>query len=542
MGFVRLTTNIAEAVSGDEHYSVSEHGLRYLQDLVNTLVTASVAFKSGRPFQLSSEFEHSSVTALSDVKQDGESLGDVLSQFVTEILPRSLNFGSPAFLAHPDCGNSMAGVLGDIATAFLQQNLVTYEYSALATRMEFELLRQLRDVVGFAPANVADSGVADVGGVFLFGGSGGNLGGLMAARESLNARLRSQGRILNPRKARVIANSPYTHYSLRRSLFILGLGSRDLTPEQCMEMGVSAECLLPVATKGFRIDPDDLERTIEASLKRDEDIVCIFAVAGDSRIMEFDDLQAITAIARKYNIWVHVDAAQGGQCLFSPRRRHLLKGIEETDSVSLDPHKVLMLPYNLGVLLLREPKNMELVSSGASVIRLGKGSFGTYTPAVGSRGFNSLKLWFMLKHWGWEKLAHEIDRRHELAKDTHALLNNYDELIPIHPAPTHNAVGFLFKPANLNLDVPALNRLNSDIHRSICAEGKFFIHMMAAQDAYGAISDDKAEITHLRMMFGNPLSSFTIVKKCLDEVVTIGRRLVANGLQSEALTWKDHDR
>lgn len=460
----------------------------------------------------------------------GEPLSDLVNWLEEVVFRGSLNFGSPTFLAHPDCGVSTAGVLGDIANAFLGQNLASIDYSPVATALEARLLRELREVVGYPL--VAGAGTQALGGGIVFGGSQANLAGLLGAREHLRARLRAAGRPYDPRRTRVLANRPFTHFSLRRSLHLLGLGNRDLDDAALAAAGLEREALLDVTTRDYRTDPADLERRLAMALDRGEDVMAVFAVAGDSRYMAFDDLDAVCDVAERYGVWVHVDACEGGQVLFSPRRRHLMSGVDRANSVSLDPHKVLMVPYNVSAFFLRDPAWLGYFASDpTSLINQDDDSLGAYTPGINSKSFVSLKLILMLRHWGWDRVAAEIDRRHSLALAAARLVREQPRLALVNPLVEHNAVGFLYLPYR-EVSREELFDLNRRLHGELNSTTRYFVHGFAAKDDMGVVYRDRSELYVLRMMFGNPLTRLRDVEGALLAVVAAGDALVSRAAAS----------
>lgn len=261
---------------------------------------------------------------------------------------------------------------------------------------------------------------------------------------------------------------------------------------------------------------------------RGEDILCVFAVAGDSRFMAFDDLTRLTRVASAHDIWVHVDACEGGQVLFSPNRRHLMAGVDEANSVSLDPHKVLLVPYNVSLFFLREPQWLGYFAGElATVINQDDNSLGGFTPAINSKSFISLKLLLMLQHWGWQRIADEVDRRHELAKMAAEWIESESRLRLINPDVAHNAVAFMYVDENRPMEPEALNRLNQEIHQWVNFTTKYFVHAFPARDDEARVRANKGSVYALRMMFGNPLTTCDSVREYLETVVKIGFQLVA---------------
>lgn len=494
---------------------------------LDALVESCLAFKHADPHVVPPDrMDRAQLRAAAQVTDSGLDLGAVIARFADEVLPACLNFSAPTFVAHPDAGSSTAGILGGVADAFLQQNLSSFDYSPAATIVETELLRTIRRVIGYPLSD--DETAAGAGGGVVFGGAGANFSCLLAAREHLKRRLTSEGKVFDPRRTRVLANRPFTHFSLRRSLFMLGLGNRDLTPTQRATEGVDEECLYEVASSQFRTDPDDLERSIEAVHERGEEVMCVFAVAGDSRFMAFDDLERFADIAERHGLWLHVDACEGGQVLFSPRRRHLMNGIERANSVSLDPHKVLLVPYNISLFFLQDPSWLTYFSGDpTSLINQGEMSLGGYTPVINSKSFLSLKLLFMLQHWGWDRLASEIDRRHAIARSAATWIEDEPMLRLINPDVTHNAVAFMYTPDGVD-DTERLNRLNKVIHERLNLRTPYFVHAFPARDDYARVDPGKGSVFALRMMFGNPLTTSAVVRDCLESVLKIGSELSAS--------------
>jgi L-2,4-diaminobutyrate decarboxylase len=513
----------------DERYVVERPGTPEFRAAIDQLVEACIEFKLRAPYDVPPvRMDRGALRRAAAIGDAGVPLRSILAEFRDDVLSSCLNFSSPTFLAHPDAGNAVAGILGDVANAFLQQNLSSIDYGPAATVLEIELLHTLRMVVGYPDGDGRETAL-NAGGAFLFGGAGANFACLLAAREHLKARLAGSARGYDPRRTRVLGNRPFTHFSLRRSLHMLGLGNRDLSAEVRQASGLDREALREVSTTRFRMDPDDLERQIEATLERGEDIMCVFAVAGDSRFMAFDDLERVTEIAGRYGLWVHVDACEGGQVLFSPRRRHLMRAVERTHSISLDPHKVLLVPYNLSLFFLRDSSWLAYFSGEpAQVINQDEDSLGGYTPAVNSKSFISLKLLFMLRHWGWRRLAAEVDRRHELARQAASWIEEHPNLRLINPDVEHNAVAFMYLPDGEPHGPEELNALNRSIHQQLNMETRFFLHTFPARDDQQRVRADRGTVHPLRMMFGNPLSDWPVVRDCLETVAKLGYELAGD--------------
>lgn len=210
-----------------------------------------------------------------------------------------------------------------------------------------------------------------------------------------------------------------------------------------------------------------------------------------------------------------------------------MTGVERAHSVSLDPHKVLLVPYNMSLFFLRDPSWLSYFSGDpTSLISQDETSLGGYTPGINSKSFISLKLLLMLQHWGWDRLAIEIDRRHDLAQRAAAWINEEPALRLINPEVSHNAVAFMYVPDSSGPSVdPArvgwLNDLNQAIHERLNTTTPFFVHAFSARDDDAQVHGKKGTVFPLRMMFGNPLTTWQEIRECLETVVKVGFELAS---------------
>lgn len=223
---------------------------------------------------------------------------------------------------------------------------------------------------------------------------------MLLARESKFPGTKDKGVTFDPSKVKVIIPEFVEHYSIRASLGWIGLGEQNV---------------LRVKSKDFRIDLDDLQQKIQES-EGVHNIMAIVAYAGDSRSMTIDNFEAVSEIAKKHDIWFHIDACHGLQYAFSEKLKEKLGPIDLADSITVDPHKILYLPYNLSAVLVKEPEKFKSISGTSDLIMKEDHAFGQITPFIGSKAFWSLKLWFMWKTLGKENIGRLIEYRHGLAK------------------------------------------------------------------------------------------------------------------------------
>jgi aromatic-L-amino-acid decarboxylase len=214
-----------------------------------------------------------------------------------------------------------------------------------------------------------------------------------------------------------------------------------------------------------------LEAAIKEDLESGKKPFCIVATAGTTSSGAIDDIPRIHDICRRYNLWLHVDGAYGAAVLFSNRHRRLVRGIEQADSVTFDPHKWLAMPFAAGLLLTRHPEVLERTFSVACPY-LQKAPAGTLPDnrnisAQWSRRMNSLKLWLTLRVHGRQAYELLIDRQMRLAQSFARWVANseYFELAAPQVLPILN-----LRVRATGITSQKLDALHASIHASIIEE------------------------------------------------------------------------
>jgi L-2,4-diaminobutyrate decarboxylase len=441
------------------------------------------------------------ITSLPD---EGKTPDSILDEFVENILPYCTNFSSPTFMGFPDSGNSVASIGGALLYNFLQQNLINQSFCGpSATFIEIAVVQWLRKTVGY-PSVKNINNIWDVGGVITPGGTSSNTIGVMLARENKFPDSMQTG-VVDPDKCWLIVPKGIGHYSVKSAQMWVGCGNR----------------LIEVETKDFRYDIDDLKKKLEENKGK---VMCVVAYAGDSRTMTVDHFSEIAAVVKSYdkNIWLHADACHGFSLGFSDKLRHKINGIEEFDSITMDPHKVLATPYTLSALLVKDPKKFKSITSKSDLIMQEEFAFGQITPFLGSRPWHSLKLWFVMKNLGKKGLSDLIENRHELAKYLADRLCNDSDFILLNEVEINSVVFMYSKDIDFN-DVEKLNAINKEIHKQIIKEGKYHLHQFSIPDS-GKIK--KNEIFYpLRFMCGNPNTTKKEVDAMIEYVRSLGKKI-----------------
>ncbi|MFI8973148.1 pyridoxal phosphate-dependent decarboxylase family protein [Nocardia asteroides] len=441
----------------------------------------------------------------------------VLADFVERVLPLCKNEASPRFMGFGDTGDDHLALTGSVLAVLTQQNMINQSFdSPSATFVEITVLRWLRELLGYVnPPVVEVDSVWNVGGMITPGGTTSNTVAMMLAREAKVPGTMHLG-VSDPDRFAVVVPKGIGHYSVKAALTWIGCGAR----------------VIEVPTDGFRYDKSELARTLR---EHRDTAMAVVAYAGDSRTQTIDDMRAVHDVVRAVDpaIWLHADACWGLVAAFSPDLRRKLDGIAEFDSITVDPHKVMAVPYGLSALLLRDPESARTISTYSDLIMQENFAFGQVTPFLGTKGWMSLKLWMMMLGRGRAGLASLADRRHELARRFAELVDAHPRLVRLND-PDLAAVVFAYLPTGLvagdmdDADLNRVNQLNIAIHARMLAEGRWHLHQFTLPDDLGRIGK-RAVVQPLRFMSNNPELTENHMHEVLSYLDTLALELEVAG-------------
>ncbi len=257
---------------------------------------------------------------------------DGFEPWLGRVLENSVRLHHPAQVAHQVAAPDVPSAIGDLVHGAINQPMSIYEMGPAAHAMERVVVEWMTEHIGWERG-------AD--GVLTHGGSLANLTALLAAR----AAVAPDSWVDGVDGTLAVLAPPSTHYSVRRSVAMLGLGERAVVDLEVDEY----ERLVPAALG------DALERCHAAGRRP----MALVAAACATSTGLHDDLEAVGAVCREHGIWLHVDAAHGAPALLSPAHRHVLRGIEHADSVIWDAHKMMRTPALAAAVLLRDGRRLE---------------------------------------------------------------------------------------------------------------------------------------------------------------------------------------
>lgn len=429
-----------------------------------------------------------------DIPVSGENVKIVLAEFENNILPYCVNVSNPKFVGFPYAGNSVAAIGADIMKSFSQQNLMNQDWSPIATQMELSLIKWLRKLVGYKIATKKIKNIFFAGGMVTTGGSMSNIIALLLAKKNIGNDHQKRKYILIPKGI--------THYSINKASDFFGCGE-----------------VIEVDSKDFKYNLDDLK---EKLAKFNNKILAVVAFAGDSKTGTIDDFQKIRDVVKSYDskIWLHADACHGFCLEFSDKLKYKLNGIEEFDSISADPHKDLFTPYPLSFLLFKNSGFLRIMADSKKMAEEeGLFDFGRITPFLGSRAWDSLKLWFLLKNLGSSGICKYIDQLNDVTQFAWETLSN-DMDFRVIKEPDFNSVLFYYCGSD-KLQQLKLDNLNYQIYKKIKNKGEFFLHSSKI-----CLDTQKTkQIRVLRLMVGNPNCDKTTVLEMVNYLKKIANEV-----------------
>lgn len=340
----------------------------------------------------------------------------LFARFEREIAPHAMNISSPRYYGQFNPTPLPVGIWADALCSAINQNGAIWRNSPAASVIEARVIRWLCEIVGYG---------AESFGTLASGGSEANLIALKCARDRAAEFVRDRGlraaswppartnNATSPPPATtgnmIVYASEQSHYSFVKSVDILGLGRENLRK---------------IATdERFHIRTDDLRRAIEDDLAAGHLPICIAGAAGATSTGVIDPLDELARIAHEYKLWFHVDGAYGGALAMSEQHRARLRGIERADSVTIDPHKWMFVPFAAGAVLVREGGRVLRDAFDTTAEYLSEERGGEDVPfdffrygQLGSRRFNALKIWFALKTLGTRGYAEIVERQIELTR------------------------------------------------------------------------------------------------------------------------------
>lgn len=387
--------------------------------------------------------------------EQGEEIDAIFKDFQEQIMPGVTHWQSPNFFAYFQANASPPSILAEMLMATLGIQGMKWDTSPASTELEERMMEWLREAMGIP---------SDWTGVIQDTASTATLAAIITAREQRsNFQVNKEG-FEGFTKFRVYC-SDQTHSSIEKGAKIAGIGQQHVVKIPTDEL--------------LAMRPDALQETIKKDIEQGFIPLCIVAAIGTTGTLAMDPLEEIAAIANAHQIWLHVDAAYAGSALILPEFQYLIKGIEKADSFVFNPHKWLFTNFDCSAYFVKDkdilvdtftmlPEYLKTQTDGMVNNHCDWGI------PLGRR-FRSLKLWFVLRHYGLKGLQEKIRLHNELAVWLEQEITRSSDFELVVPR-NMNLVCFHLKPVSAK-DTPLeeINQWNERLLHQLNREGSMYL-------------------------------------------------------------------
>ena len=390
------------------------------------------------------------------IPEYGSGAATLVSDATSLLFEHSLFNGHPRFFAYITSSPAPIGMFGDLLASALNQNVGAWKLAPMATEIETQTVRWIAEFIGFPPT---------CGGLLVSGGNMANFVCLLAARAAKAGwNVREEG---VAQQRLLIYASKETHTWIQKAADLAGLGTNAI---RWIDTDAAQ-----------RLDTAALRSRIEEDLRAGHRPFMVVGTAGSVSTGAVDPLPEIAVVCRGFGLWFHVDGAYGALAARIPGAPSALRGLEQADSVAVDPHKWLYAPLEAGCVLVRDQAALRnAFSYNPTYYHLNEEAvnYFEYGPQ-NSRGFRALKVWLALRQVGRAGYV-------EMIGDDMALSRRLFELVAQHPefeatSQSLSITTFRFVPAALRATVGtpdterALDELNRRLLSALEQSGEAFL-------------------------------------------------------------------
>ena len=437
-----------------------EPSAEQMREWVNRAMEQIVPYLQSLPDQPAAVWQGGADVARSlreSMPEGGSELEPLLDHLFQKVIPHSLNTAGPGYLAYIPGGGLFHTALADLIADAVNRYVGVWIGSPGMVQLESNVVRWFCEVVGYADISAQAPNSENrplSGGILTSGGSMANLTALVTARRTKLGDDFSRG---------TVYVSDQIHHSITKAAIIAGLPTANVR-------------VIP-AESDFKMDMARLQQQIQDDRNDGWQPFLLIGSAGTVNTGTFDPLPKLADLAAAESMWLHIDGAYGAFFTMTKRGRAALAGMDRADSITLDPHKSLFLPYGTGCLLVKDGAKLRQAHSVS----------GDYMPAYQdeedlvdfcnssaelSRSNRGMRCWLPIKMLGMQAFRDALDEKLDLARDAADRLRNLAD-VKIVAEPELSLLAFRIERDDLNLQ--QLNQLNQSWIDAVNQRGHVYL-------------------------------------------------------------------
>ncbi len=419
---------------------------------------------------------------------NGEDIDEIFNDFCKIIIPGITHWQSPNFFAYFPANSSFPSLLAEMLTAAMGAQCMKWETSPAAAELEERVMCWVRDIIGLPDY---------FSGVIQDTASTSTLAAIICAREKYSNYEINENGVQDIHELKLYCSSE-AHSSIEKAVKIAGLGRKCLS-----KIEVNNE---------FGIKTYELEKSIKKDISNGKRPFCVVAALGTTGSAAVDNILEIGKICKKYNLWLHIDAAYVGSILLLQEYRFLIEGIEYADSFVFNAHKWLFTNFDCSLFFVRDKENLiktfeillpeYLKTIPDNIVN----NYCDWGIPLGRR-FRALKLWFVLRSFGVTGLQGKLKYHISLGKMFKELVlndNDFELLAPV----IFNVICFRYNPSN-QISEEELNRINKELLYKINKTGKIYMTHTKLNGKYTL----RFVIAQTNVQESNVLNAWKLVKE-----------------------------
>lgn len=421
-----------------------------------------------------------------------QSPNENINQFWDVVMAQSMHIHHPKYVGHQVSPPLPIAALSGLVSAFLNNGMAVYEMGPVASVIERIVIKETAKSMGYNES---------AGGFMTSGGTLSNLTALLAARQAKTGYDSWQQ---GTQKQLALMVSEEAHYCIDRAVRVMGWG---------------AEGVIKVPTdEHFCMRTDQLEVCYQQALAEGKQIIAVVGSACTTSTGSYDPLEAIATFCKQYDLWLHIDGAHGAPAAFTSRYRHLVKGIVQADSVTIDFHKMMLTPALTTALLFKDEQKSYQTFAQQATYLLSEQEGEWFNS--GKRAFEctkrmmSIQVYAILRTYGKQIFEQNVAQLYDLAQTFVQKIKERNTFqLALHAQA--NIVCFRYTPASIDAD--NFNELNAQIRQELIEDGEFYIVQTLLRGQL-----------YLRTTLMNPFTTEAILEQLLDKIEKAGLQLAEN--------------